>query len=306
MGLKKEKSKSMGLNYIALDKCMQAEHSKTKKKLKKKKEKEFDNSPGVVFLKHIPYGFFEPQMKKYFEQFGKITRLRLARSKKTGKSKGYAYIEFAHKDVAKLVAETMNNYLLFTRILKCDFVAYEDLHEKAFVGCYRVFQKPKSRKLAIMRYNRRTVNIKKIEKQSTGKKRKLALALEKLGVEYNTDNVKGNPDIVPPPRKCSKTDTKTTMDTDKTNIDENGKGTEDPALNPSEGEDLGNISSLSSATDYDDSNTVVVDPDETEITFKVPESCKKVISLEEHVERQKKRKVKEAKKKKQKLNLLNE
>ena len=39
----------------------------------------------------------------------------------TGKSKGYAYIEFAHKDVAKLVADTMNNYLMFTRILKCKY-----------------------------------------------------------------------------------------------------------------------------------------------------------------------------------------
>ena len=42
-------------------------------------------------------------------------------STQTGKSKGYAYIEFQHKEVAKLVAETMNNYLMFTRILKCKY-----------------------------------------------------------------------------------------------------------------------------------------------------------------------------------------
>jgi len=219
----------MGLNYIALDKSIQAEHSKTKQKSKKNKEKVFDNAPGVVFLKHIPYGFFEPQMKKYFEQFGVITRLRLARSKKTGKSKGYAYIEFQHKEVAKLVAETMNNYLMFTRILKCDFVPYEDLHEKAFVGCHRHFQKPKTRKLAIMRYNRRKINKAKVEKVATAKKDKLTAALAKLGVTYNMDHIKGDPTVVPPPRKLAK-----------------------------QGDDDGNTSTLSSASDYDDKNVLVV------------------------------------------------
>jgi len=274
MGVKKEKSKSMGLNYIALDKCVQAEHSKTKKKSKKNKEKTFStNEPGVVFLKHIPYGFFEPQMKKYFEQFGVVTRLRLARSKKTGKSKGYAYIEFQHKEVAKLVAETMNNYLMFTRILKCDFVPYEDLHEKAFVGCHRHFQKPKTRKLALMRYNRRTVNKAKAEKQATAKKDKLTAALEKLGVTYNMDHVKGDPDAVAPPRKLAKT-----------------------------GSDC-NTSTISSASDYDETTTLIVDEEDTEISFKPPPFCKKIISLEEHMKRQQK---KEKKKKRENLSQLSQ
>lgn len=277
---KEKKSKSMGLNYIALDQVVQAEHGKTKKKSKKKKAKEFSNSPGVVFLKHIPYGFFEPQMRKYFEQFGRITRLRLARSKKTGKSKGYAYIEFAHQEVAKLVAETMNNYLMFTRILKCDFVPYEDLHDKAFVGCHRLFQKPKSRKMAILRYNKRAAALANtVEKRSTTKKQKLAQALELLGVKYDTSNLSGNPDFVPPPRKCSKLSKKDTMEA------EDGK-TEDTKT---EGEEVNNTSTISSASDYDDKNCLIVDQDDPEITFKVPPFCKKVISLEEHVERQKKR-----------------
>lgn len=31
---------------------------------------------------HLPKGLFEPQLKAYFEQFGKVLRLRLSRSKK--------------------------------------------------------------------------------------------------------------------------------------------------------------------------------------------------------------------------------
>lgn len=37
----------------------------------------------------------------------------------TGKSKGYAFVEFYSDEVAKVVADTMDNYLVFERIVKC-------------------------------------------------------------------------------------------------------------------------------------------------------------------------------------------
>ena len=40
----------------------------------------------------------------------------------TGRSRGYAFIEFECSEVAKVVAETMNNYLLFEKLLKCERV----------------------------------------------------------------------------------------------------------------------------------------------------------------------------------------
>lgn len=122
-------------------------------------------------------------MRAFFSQFGVITRLRLSRSKKvihkrifcvsvyiflitsevilvltasafnwyffcllqTGGSRGYAFIEFKYEDVAKLVAETMNNYLMFTRLLKCkyflsnNFLLFKCL---ASVKCEWVFRSP--------------------------------------------------------------------------------------------------------------------------------------------------------------------
>jgi RNA recognition motif-containing protein len=36
----------------------------------------------------------------------------------TGKSRGYGYIEFKLPEVAKIAAETMNNYLMCGRLLK--------------------------------------------------------------------------------------------------------------------------------------------------------------------------------------------
>ncbi len=36
----------------------------------------------VMYVGHIPHGFFEKEMRDFFEQFGTITRLRISRSKK--------------------------------------------------------------------------------------------------------------------------------------------------------------------------------------------------------------------------------
>lgn len=39
----------------------------------------------------------------------------------TGGSKGYAFVEFDCDEVAKIVAETMNNYLMGERLIKCEY-----------------------------------------------------------------------------------------------------------------------------------------------------------------------------------------
>jgi nucleolar protein 15 len=40
-----------------------------------------DNKTGVIYLGHLPWGFDEQGIKKYFEQFGKISRILVPRSK---------------------------------------------------------------------------------------------------------------------------------------------------------------------------------------------------------------------------------
>jgi len=64
----------------------------------------------------------------YFGQFGTIKRLRIARNKKTGKSRHFGFIEFESPEVAKIVADTMHNYLLFKHLLQVFVVASEDVH----------------------------------------------------------------------------------------------------------------------------------------------------------------------------------
>lgn len=77
---------------------------------------------GVVLLRHLPKGFFEEQIKAYFAQFGDVTRVRLARSRKTGGSKSFAFVEFRVPEVAKIAAETMDNYLMFQKLVKAHYI----------------------------------------------------------------------------------------------------------------------------------------------------------------------------------------
>ena len=52
---------------------------------------------GIVYLGHIPYGFDEDGIRKYFTQFGTVTRIRLARSKKVLRNH-YIYIYIYRQD----------------------------------------------------------------------------------------------------------------------------------------------------------------------------------------------------------------
>ena len=118
---------------IAPSKLPAAPTSEVRKRIKEATE-DPEATPGVVYISRIPHGFFEKQMKAYFSQFGGIKHLRLARNKKTGKSKHYAFIEFESAAVADIVAKTMDKYLLFGHILQARRVPSEQIQEGLWKG----------------------------------------------------------------------------------------------------------------------------------------------------------------------------
>lgn len=92
---------------------------------KQKSKHQFDPTRlnrGLMLIQNLPKGFFEEQLKKYFSQYGRVTRLRLARSERTGGSKGFAYVEFKYPEVAKVAVESMNGYLMFRQRLKTVYI----------------------------------------------------------------------------------------------------------------------------------------------------------------------------------------
>jgi len=94
----------------------------------------YKKNRGILYISHVPHGFFEKQMGDFFNQFGTVTNLRLARSSKTGQSSGYAFIEFKYSEVAKVVSETMNNYLMFNKIMKCEMLPKERMSQAVFMN----------------------------------------------------------------------------------------------------------------------------------------------------------------------------
>ncbi|KAL4120500.1 hypothetical protein QTP88_013182 [Uroleucon formosanum] len=93
------------------------------------------NDRGVVYLGHVPHGFYENEMKQYFAQFGDVTNINIPKSKKTGKARGYAFVEFLYPEVAKVVAETMNNYLMHKKILVAKYLPPNQVKSNTFWRC---------------------------------------------------------------------------------------------------------------------------------------------------------------------------
>ncbi|KAI9727091.1 MAG: hypothetical protein M1828_007292 [Chrysothrix sp. TS-e1954] len=148
-------------------------------------------SPRTLYVGRIPHGFYEHQMRAYFAQFGTITRLRLSRNPRTGASRHYAFLEFASAEVAKIVADTMDNYLMFGHILKVRLLAPEQVHAELWKGEGRRFKRIPWRSVERGRvksagretWGRRVSN----EEKRRGKKRE---RLRELGYEFEMPSLR--------------------------------------------------------------------------------------------------------------------
>jgi len=142
---------------------------------------------GTIYIGHIPHGFYDEQLRAYFTQFGTVLKVRLARSKKTGGYKGYGYIQFEEEEVAKIAAEAMNNYLMFDKLLKCQFVAQEKLHPTIWKGANKKFVWLNRK--AMQRNLHNKMRSKEELKQSTDrllkKERRKRAKLAESGIQYD-------------------------------------------------------------------------------------------------------------------------
>ena len=147
---------------------------------------------GVIYIGHLPWGFEEKALKKYFNQFGEITRLIVPRSKKSGRTHGYAFIEFKNYEVAEIAAKTMNNYLLFDRILKCNIIEEKSKYDRIFRKWKKKFEFENKYKKYIENQNKKKTNeeiknqIQLLLEREENKREKL----KDLKINYNFDGYK--------------------------------------------------------------------------------------------------------------------
>ncbi|KAI8362008.1 hypothetical protein B0O80DRAFT_380109, partial [Mortierella sp. GBAus27b] len=152
------------------------------------------NTTGVVYLGRIPHGFYEEQMEAYFSQFGSVLRLRLSRNKKTGHSKHYAFIEFSSEEVADIVADTMNNYLLFGHLLKCKRLQSSQIHPALFQGANKKFKTIPWLKISKEKHNaeKSPEQVKNIKKNLLRNEAAKRAKLEKMGIDYDFPGYKAS------------------------------------------------------------------------------------------------------------------
>ncbi|RSM17688.1 hypothetical protein CDV31_003458 [Fusarium ambrosium] len=160
-----------------------------------------DEDAGVIYIGRIPHGFYEHEMRQYFEQFGTIVALRLSRNKKTGASKHYAFVKFAEATTAEIVAKTMDNYLLFGHILKCRVIPKEQVHDDLFKGANRRFKAVPWNKMAGYQLQKPLTEAgwtKKVSKEQSRRAKKAA-KLKEIGYEFEAPEIK---DVPPPAPKA--------------------------------------------------------------------------------------------------------
>lgn len=77
----------------------------------------------IIVPQYYPNVLYTELVQSFFKFFDNLgtgkSCFSFLFSLQTGKSKGYAFVEFYSDEVAKVVADTMDNYLVFERIVKC-------------------------------------------------------------------------------------------------------------------------------------------------------------------------------------------
>ena len=169
--------------------------SKRQKSSDKRKEettivKSTDDShqpSSVIYLGHLPTAFEERELIIFLNQFGHVTKCRVSRSTKTGRSRGYAFVEFDDAEVANIVAGAMNGYFLLEKRLVCHVLPRDKVYDLMFKRPKKIMSKKDNVDKARMEVNRRktpevmkSITAKLVEREEA-KRKKLA----DLGIDYD-------------------------------------------------------------------------------------------------------------------------
>ena len=142
----------------------------------------------VIRVSRLPHEFSEKEIRQLFGQFGRIVKLRLSRSSRTGRSRGFAFLQYELPEISKIAAEATNNYFIGGHPIKVEGVAPESVLPSYFRGSNRkplnerTFLERKSKKIRAAHNSTRhyVVDHKSAEKDT---KRNARLA--ESGIEYD-------------------------------------------------------------------------------------------------------------------------
>ncbi|KAK4534243.1 hypothetical protein CDCA_CDCA01G0268 [Cyanidium caldarium] len=94
----------------------------------------------VVYVGHLPHGFYESELHDYFSQYGAVLQVRVARSARTGRCRGYGWVRFADAVAAQRAVDAMHGYFMLGRVLVVQRVPPERAHPELFRAGRRRFR----------------------------------------------------------------------------------------------------------------------------------------------------------------------
>ena len=164
-------------------KKQQKQNKKSKATLQSPKSK--STPSGVIYIGHVPIDFEEKEITSFLTQFGNVLRMKLSRSKKSGRSKGYAFVDFGEHETAAIVADVLSGYFLMDRRLDCNVLDVKDVHMNMFDG--KAFSNVQgNKKKAIEGVNRKKTakEISSLGSRQTNRILKKKSKLSALGINY--------------------------------------------------------------------------------------------------------------------------
>ncbi|GAV55667.1 hypothetical protein ZYGR_0AY00590 [Zygosaccharomyces rouxii] len=81
----------------------------------------------VVYLGSIPYDQTEEQILDLCSNVGPVTNLKMMFDPQTGKSKGYAFVEYKDLESSASAVRNLNGYQFGSRLLKCGYATGTDM-----------------------------------------------------------------------------------------------------------------------------------------------------------------------------------
>lgn len=126
-------------------------------------------------------------MRAYFSQFGTVRAVKLSRSKRSARSRGFAFVQFADEQVARVAADAMDGYLMYGRVLQARCVPAEEVHPETFApGTQRKFRRVPWRRIERERYNRErsATRVRGLDARMRSRQARKQRRLRALGIDY--------------------------------------------------------------------------------------------------------------------------
>ena len=146
--------------------------------------KQNDGPSSIVYLGHLPAGFEENELRAFLSQFGTVTRVRVARAKRSHRSRGFAFCEFDDPEVANVVADTMSGYLMGQRRIVCNIVPPDKIHRGLFRQHKKVDFVSRHRK-KVLESTRGARQMKAITARLLKREKGKKDMLKQLGIDYD-------------------------------------------------------------------------------------------------------------------------